>query len=194
MYSTTLHTERHILIALAAGDREVTAEIYRKNYPVVKGWMIKNGGNDIDSADVFQEALIILFGKVQEEDFQLTCSVGTYLLAITKRLWYKRLESRNKFQNLLVGDGMQSLDDIDTFAEEDLKIHKEREVHYDLLENALEQIGEPCRSLLKAYYHEDKNMQEIAAGFGYTNAENAKNQKYKCLSRLKKIFFNLKEK
>jgi len=31
-------------------------------------------------------------------------------------------------------------------------------------------------------------MVEIAAGFGYTNADNAKNQKYKCLMRLKKLF------
>ncbi len=32
-------------------------------------------------------------------------------------------------------------------------------------------------------------MQEIAEVFKYTNAENAKTQKYKCLTRLKKIFF-----
>ena len=32
-------------------------------------------------------------------------------------------------------------------------------------------------------------MQEIAAEFGYTNSDNAKNQKYKCLIRLKKMFF-----
>ena len=32
-------------------------------------------------------------------------------------------------------------------------------------------------------------MQEIAAEFGYTNADNAKTQKYKCLLRLKKLFF-----
>jgi len=31
-------------------------------------------------------------------------------------------------------------------------------------------------------------MVEIAGDFGYTNADNAKNQKYKCLMRLKKIF------
>jgi hypothetical protein len=29
---------------------------------------------------------------------------------------------------------------------------------------------------------------EIAGDFGYTNADNAKNQKYKCLMRLKRIF------
>jgi hypothetical protein len=32
-------------------------------------------------------------------------------------------------------------------------------------------------------------MQEIATDFKYTNADNAKTQKYKCLVRLKKIFF-----
>jgi hypothetical protein len=32
-------------------------------------------------------------------------------------------------------------------------------------------------------------MQDLTAEFGYTNADNAKNQKYKCLVRLKKLFF-----
>ena len=53
-------------------------------------------------------------------------------------------------------------------------------------------LGEPCRSLLRAYYHDDKSMQQIAVAFGYTNPDNAKTQKYKCLTRLKKIFFNAK--
>jgi len=33
-------------------------------------------------------------------------------------------------------------------------------------------------------------MSEIATTFGYTNADNAKTQKYKCLMRLKKFFFD----
>ncbi|HYG20441.1 MAG TPA: sigma-70 family RNA polymerase sigma factor, partial [Ohtaekwangia sp.] len=32
-------------------------------------------------------------------------------------------------------------------------------------------------------------MEAISTKFGYTNADNAKNQKYKCLQRLKKLFF-----
>ena len=32
-------------------------------------------------------------------------------------------------------------------------------------------------------------MQEITDNFGYTNAENAKNQKYKCKKKIKKLFF-----
>jgi hypothetical protein len=59
-----------------------------------------------------------------------------------------------------------------------------------MMEKAILGLGEPCKSLLEAFYIEKKNMQEIAVGFGYTNAENAKTQKYKCLMRLKKIFFS----
>jgi len=58
-----------------------------------------------------------------------------------------------------------------------------------MMENALQKIGEPCKSLLEAFYIEKKSMPEIAGIFGYTNADNAKTQKYKCLIRLKKLFF-----
>ncbi len=74
-------------------------------------------------------------------------------------------------------------------VEEDLDAHEQRNAEYEMMENAINHLGEPCKSLLEAYYLHKKNMQDIAASFGYTNADNAKNQKYKCLMRLKKIFF-----
>jgi hypothetical protein len=57
------------------------------------------------------------------------------------------------------------------------------------MERALNSLGEPCKSLIEAYYIHKKGMTDIAVQFGYTNADNAKNQKYKCLVRLKKLFF-----
>ena len=58
------------------------------------------------------------------------------------------------------------------------------------MDKALNNLGEPCKTLLEAYYMQKKSMVEIAGSFGYTNADNAKNQKYKCLMRLKKLFFS----
>jgi len=74
-------------------------------------------------------------------------------------------------------------------VDEDMELHEKRDTDFTLMENAMSKIGEPCKSLLDAYYIQKKHMQEIAADFGYTNADNAKTQKYKCLMRLKKIFF-----
>ena len=74
-------------------------------------------------------------------------------------------------------------------VEDEIELHQKRNEDFILMENTLSKIGEPCKSLLEAFYIHKKTMPEIADAFGYTNADNAKTQKYKCLVRLKKIFF-----
>lgn len=74
-------------------------------------------------------------------------------------------------------------------VEEEIESHEKRQADFSIMETAMSKIGEPCKSLLEAYYIQKKQMQQIATEFGYTNADNAKTQKYKCLVRLKKLFF-----
>ena len=74
-------------------------------------------------------------------------------------------------------------------VDEDLEFHEKKQQDFSLMDSAMAKIGEPCKSLLEAYYIQKKPMQQIARDFGYTNADNAKTQKYKCLVRLKKLFF-----
>jgi RNA polymerase sigma factor (sigma-70 family) len=187
-----INTEQQLLAALAAGERQATERIYQQNHHIINGWLMKNGGSSADAADLFQEAMVVLFGKVQDEQFRLTCSIGTYLFAISKHLWYKKLQRKN-IDPLSFEDRFGE-DDGGMAYEEDISVHQEREAHYEQLNNALDQVGEPCRSLLKAFYHHDKSMQEIAADFGYTNPDNAKTQKYKCLMRLRKLFYGVQAK
>lgn len=187
-----LNTEQELLILLSKGDRQATEQVYKHHGKVIAAWIQNHGGSSSDAADILQEAMVVLYEKSQHEDFRLTCKIGTYLFAIGKHLWYKKLQKQQRQPGILpesAGD-----DDTDWAYEEDIKTHEERELHYEQLNNALEQIGEPCRSLLKAFYHKDKSMQEIAQEFGYTNPDNAKTQKYKCLNRLRKIFYNAQAK
>ena len=189
------NTEQHLLSALAAGDRKATAEIYQHHFNIINGWIIKNGGSGADAADMFQEAMVVLFEKAQHEDFRLTCKIGTYLFAISKHLWYKKLQKQQRGPGYLPDNAGGSDEEGPDWAyEEDLNAHHEREAHYEQLNAALDQLGEPCRSLIKAFYHNDKSMQEIAADFGYTNPDNAKTQKYKCLTRLRKLFYGAQAK
>jgi DNA-directed RNA polymerase specialized sigma24 family protein len=75
-------------------------------------------------------------------------------------------------------------------VEEDIENQDKRNADFVIMERALGSLGEPCKSILEAYYLQKKDMAHIANAFGYTNADNAKNQKYKCLIRLKKLFFS----
>jgi DNA-directed RNA polymerase specialized sigma24 family protein len=74
-------------------------------------------------------------------------------------------------------------------VEEDVEEYETRHQEFAMMEKAIGSLGEPCKSLIEAFYIQKRNMQDIATQFGYTNADNAKNQKYKCLMRLKKLFF-----
>lgn len=183
-----LHNEEHLLAELARGSYHATEAIYRQHHKVVVSWIGSHGGEEMDAEDVFQEAMVVLFEKAQKEDFRLSCKIGTYLFAVSKHLWYKRLEQRQRAPGVL-SDNAGADEGRDWAYEDDVQAHVEREAHYEQLNEALEQLGEPCRSLLQAFYHQDKSMQEIAAMFGYTNPDNAKTQKYKCLNRLRKIFY-----
>lgn len=188
-----VHTEIELLTELAAGKRKATEQVYRQHYPIITKWVQHHGGTEPDAADIYQEAMVVLYEKAQNREFRLTCKIGTYLFAISKNLWFKRLQNMQKQPGLLPnGAGIDER--FDWAYEDDVKAHQEREMHYGQLNAALDQVGEPCRSLLKAFYQQDRSMQEIAADFGYTNPDNAKTQKYKCLNRLRKLFYSVQAK
>lgn len=174
--------EKALLLGLARNEKKAVETIYRENYNMVQGLIINNNGSADDAKDIFQEAMIVLYEKARSGSFELNCQIKTYVYSVCRRLWLKRLQQANRFTE--IGDSEPVVP-----VEDDIEDHTKRNAEFEMMDKAIGGLGEPCKSLLEAYYLQKKNMQEIASSFGYTNAENAKNQKYKCLMRLKKIFF-----
>ncbi len=180
----TLEEEKLLLKGLAANDNEAIETIYKDNYATIQAFILNNNGGADDARDIFQEAMIVLYKKAQSAEFELSSQLKTYIYSVCRRLWLKHLNQMHRYSN----GGTDNLEE--TLAvEEDLERHEKKNADFAQMETAMAKIGEPCKSLLEAYYIQKKHMQEIAADFGYTNADNAKTQKYKCLMRLKKIFF-----
>lgn len=176
--------EQALLKGLAVNDRIAVEAIYKQHFNMVQTMIVSNNGGPEDAKDIFQEAMIVLYEKVKSGSFELNCLIKTYLYSVCRRLWLKRLNQMQRFPNTA-----EAAEDIAP-VEEDMAKHEERNDEFVLMERAMHGLGEPCKTLLEAYYLEKKSMMDIAAAFGYTNADNAKNQKYKCLMRLKKIFFD----
>lgn len=179
-----LNQDLYLLEGLARQESLIIELIYKNNYQSIQSLIFKNNGSADDAADIFQEAMIILYQKSIDKDFILTCQLKTYLYSVCKRLWLKKLKNNNR---LAWQD--ESFDNV-IAVETDIEEHIENQRHFSIMENAMQKIGEPCKSLLEAYYIHKKQMLEIAEDFKYTNADNAKTQKYKCMMRLKKIFFS----
>ena len=175
--------EQLLLRGLANNDTKAVESIYKENFKMIQAFILNNNGSYDDARDIFQEAMIALYEKAKSESFVLTCQIKTYVYSICRRLWLKRLQQLGRF--VAQTEGFEET----VSVEEDLEIHEKRNADFAIMDRALNSLGEPCKSLLESYYLQKKGMNEIAEVFGYTNADNAKNQKYKCLMRLKKLFF-----
>jgi RNA polymerase sigma factor (sigma-70 family) len=177
------YKEAELLKRLAKNEKSAIDAIYKDNYKLIQQLIINNNGTEDDARDIFQETLIVLYQKAKSDSFELNCQIRTYVYSVARRLWLKRLQSNRRFETPV--DNFEEMVQV----EEDVEVHEKLDRQYGIMKSALGKIGEPCKSLLEAFYIHNKNMQEISSFFGYTNSDNAKNQKYKCLMRLKKLFF-----
>jgi len=175
--------EQVLLKALANNDSKAAETIYKDNFNMILNFILNNNGSYDEARDIFQEAMITLYQKAKSGSFVLTSQIKTYLYSVCRRLWLKRLQQLGKTTN-----GIENYETV--VVEDDVEIHERQNAELGIMDRALNSLGEPCKSLLEAFYIEKKSMDQIALMFGYTNADNAKNQKYKCLIRLKKLFFS----
>ena len=175
--------EKEVFRSVGNNEKGAIEAVYKENYSMIQHFIISNNGTEDDARDVFQEAMMVLYEKSRSPGFELTCQIRTYLYSVCRRLWLKKLQYARRIETQV-----ENHDKV-VAVEEDMEQHEKLTQQYLSMRTAMGKIGEPCKSLIEAFYVHRKNMHEIASFFGYTNADNAKNQKYKCLVRLKKLFF-----
>jgi len=164
------------LIGMIAKAESTAFEyLYRKYYNMVKYFVEQNSGDSEDASDLFQDVLIIIFEKARDQRLELTCSLKTYIYSVARNQWLKKLAARKH---------QIPLKNFEEFVavEEDPPGEPLKSV-----QNMLNEIGEACRKLLVLFYYRKKSMEEISVELNYSNADTVKNQKYKCIQRLKKI-------
>lgn len=185
MKDSTLEQEISLLKGLARNDKKSVEMIYSQNYNLVQALVVNNNGTIDDAKDIFQEAMMVLYDKARSGSFELNCQIRTYLYSVARRLWLKKLNQSNRHTA-----DFDDTNETQIAVDGDVVEHEQKDAEFEMMHSAISTLGEPCKSLLEAFYFKNNSMQEIAENFGYTNAENAKTQKYKCLMRLKKIFFS----
>ncbi len=177
-------TDSALVYDLRKGGEEAFQYCYTEFLPLVRNWFKTQKVAQVEADDLFQEALLVVYDNVRKSDFQLQSKLSTYILSICKYMWYNRSRKLSAMKTDNYGEEVEVL----KWVEQDMEFFQQQEEHYLKLQEALDELGEPCKGLLEAYYVQDLSMKEISEMMEYTNANNAKTQKYKCLNRLKKIF------
>ncbi len=177
-------TDNEIILGILNNSSSTLQYLYKAYFPMIYQLIINNSGNEDDAKDIYQEGIIILHDKIKSGDFELTSKLKTFLYSVCRRLWLKKLNHKSRF-NVNINDYEDHF-----VVEPDMANHEEKDQQFLLMDKALLQLGEPCKTIIEDFYIHSKSMQDISEKFGYTNADNAKTQKYKCLQRLKKLFFS----
>jgi RNA polymerase sigma factor (sigma-70 family) len=181
--SSSLPTDREVVLGILNNSEEALNKLYVGYYPMILQFILNNNGSEEDAKDVYQEAIIVLYNKIKSGDFELSSKLKTFIYAVCRRIWLKKLSKESK-KPMNVTD----FEDVGA-VENDIEKHEERDQQFEKMQSALVLLGEPCKTIIQDFYINNLSMQDISEKFGYTNTDNAKTQKYKCLQRLKKLFF-----
>jgi RNA polymerase sigma factor (sigma-70 family) len=155
--------------------------LYKSYFPSIASYIKQNLGNNEDAEDIFQEAILVLLQKVRDPDFILTSSLKTYLYAICKNLWLKRIRDNKVKTTTTELSLINSQSETD---HDDLETEKSNEVK---VKTWLKKITKNCEYILKALFFYNEPMENLMAKMGWKNKHTASNQKHKCIKQIKII-------
>lgn len=176
-------SDNRIILKIRTGGQAELGMIYEEHRTEFIHWITREFHCSMDdSKDIYQLTILIFYENVKSGKLEhLVSSVKTYLFGIGKNVAMENM--RKAKRNVPINQ--------EKWLKEYLIDEPEQPVDENLFtiaQNALKDLGQPCQQLLELYYYEKKSMEEISEKLNYKNADTAKNQKCKCMARLRKLF------
>lgn len=177
------HLDQEVVDQLKEGKEALFKAFYLREQEKFISWCQKELSlSEEEARDAYQEAQMYLYENILQGRLdQLTSQLSTYLYSIAKNqvlMKFRKQSTVRKHEDrlnehLIFLKGTEELGSDKAQAAAQVK----REIDLML---------EPCKSLLKLFYYESLSFKDIAQRLGYKNDSVAKNQKKRCLERLRK--------
>jgi RNA polymerase sigma factor (sigma-70 family) len=154
------YTDKEIIDCLRSRQSYVVRWLSDRYLPMIRLMVYQMGGSLEDAKDIFQDGLMIMLEKIDNEDFVLTCKFKTYLYCVCENLWKSVLEKRQAANNYMTR--RIEVDDNPDFTElQDNKLYEK--IFYEVFAT----LDPACQKILKLYW-EEKSPMEIAESLGLT--------------------------
>lgn len=176
MIKTINTQDQKLLGGLLQADNQAVKQIYDLALPSVISWVKENNGTEADARDIFQEALIALFRRLEGNNFTLTCTLKSFLRIMCRNLWLARIRDSKKVQ-------LSAMDDAEEEElDEQLLIRLERAEQEQLFFKHFDALGDNCRKILQ-WFFDKVPLKEIAEKLN-TSEGYIKKRKFTCKERL----------
>ena len=172
-----VHKDQYLINGIASGNSDIIEKVYQKYSVTITSYILKNSGTVEDAQDLFQEGIIAIYNMSANKEIKLTCSFSTYINAICRRLWWKKLRNK-KIETVAIDDVSFDITDNNTLSE---KLEK-----YEFFKEKLQELRPKKREMLELYF-DGKKMSEIAQIMGLKSEGYARKFKYQCKKRIEEL-------
>jgi RNA polymerase sigma factor (sigma-70 family) len=169
-------SETDYLSAILSGNRPVLTRMYAQLFPAIRKLIQDKGGAEGDAKDIFQDAVLVVYEKAQNPDFQLTSKFSTFFYGICNNLWRSRQQKKSASEVTIPEEAKY-------IAEEPPDIYLLQIERDKLFYKALGRLGEDCQQLLRLFFQK-MPMEEIARKMGFASEGYARRRKSQCKDRL----------
>ena len=177
-------SDEEIIAAIQADGRLGDAalkQVYLENRAAIDRMVLRLNGNSEEAKDVMQEAILSFLENIRSGRFKGESKISTYFFSIARFTWLNKQKKKGREEEKKLGVKKEN----DSISHTD--------VHF-ISPSGLEEmvilfgrLGEDCRRVLIDSIYYGRSMHEIAKKRQYQNEQVARNKKYTCLLKLKKL-------
>ena len=172
-------TNEEIISGFRNNNPEIIEKIYEDYFPMIKYLVERNSGTTSDAKDIFQESLMIIFKKIENNEFILSCSFKTFLYTVCRNIWFKQLRNSNVCLNEFQDNVMLVEQNDNKCIYKEFFLNKE----YFIFRHHFENLSSKHKKLFELFF-EKYSFKQIADILNFKNAAYARKEKYVCKTLL----------
>lgn len=181
-----MNREKKLLIEIQAGKQKAIETVYNRYKAEFIIYALRFSIYEEDALDIYQDSIIILYENIVSGKLStLTSSLKTYLFAIGKYKIYNTLKLKINTTDYLEYEFLLGEETQDDFTLQEENIEK--------IQIAYQELGEKCQQVLKLFYFENRDIEEIKNKLNYASKDVVKSQKSRCIKHLKTILLKIKQ-
>lgn len=135
--------------------------------------------------DIYHDAVMVFYEKINTPGFELTCSIQTYLNTVCRNQILKRVNHSNRYEFNGADENGDILESITDTLEELDDVNNERIKVMKKVFAQMKETSSKCYELLVRFWYKNQTMDLIADNMQFSNSDSAKSQKAKCQKQFK---------
>jgi RNA polymerase sigma factor (sigma-70 family) len=160
------YSDTTIVEGIRKQDDVILNWLYDNYFQAIKKHVLNNSGSQDDVSDVFQDAIIVLFKQITEENITLTTDLKGYFFSIARNIWSAQLRKKRKTQ------------EIDTDYPDETDLDDVFDPMFErIVSKAFEKLKPDFQEVLKLY-SDGMSYEEMATRLNLKDENYARRKKY----------------